>query len=124
MFLNVGLYVWGRYDVETHQTGASGFNMLALENAPELLACVAVGLAAIPTAYTAASGVFVIAAGSVIYHELREAGARRQLALAATAMSGSLGVVLRPVSWWSSSPILTGKSPLMTCLVGVCMYSC
>ena len=50
----------------------------------------------VPTAYTGASGIFVIAVGGLIYNELRRAGARRQLALASTAMSGSLGVVLRP----------------------------
>ena len=38
----------------------------------------------------------MIAVGSLVYMEVRRAGARRQLALAATAMSGSLGVVLRP----------------------------
>jgi len=32
----------------------------------------------------------------VIYHEVRAAGGTRHFALAATAMSGSLGVVLRP----------------------------
>src|SRR5699024_11063438 len=53
-------------------------------------------VAAIPTAYTGASGIFVIAAGATIYNELIRAGARKQLALAATAMSGSMGVVLRP----------------------------
>jgi TRAP-type C4-dicarboxylate transport system permease large subunit len=52
--------------------------------------------AAIPTAYTGASGIFVIAAGAVIYKEVFASGARRQYALAATAMSGSLGVVLSP----------------------------
>jgi TRAP-type C4-dicarboxylate transport system permease large subunit len=63
---------------------------------PEILSVAVVALAAIPTAYTGASGIFVIAVGGLIYSELRRAGARRQLALAATAMSGSLGVVLRP----------------------------
>jgi TRAP-type C4-dicarboxylate transport system permease large subunit len=52
--------------------------------------------AAIPTAYTGASGIFVIAAGAVIYREILSSGARRQYALAATAMSGSMGVVLSP----------------------------
>ncbi|MGL6034916.1 MAG: TRAP transporter large permease subunit, partial [Acinetobacter johnsonii] len=52
--------------------------------------------AALPTAYTGASGIFVIAAGAIIYKEVWNAGGRRQFALAATAMSGSLGVVLRP----------------------------
>jgi TRAP-type C4-dicarboxylate transport system permease large subunit len=62
----------------------------------ELLAFVAVVGAALPTAYSGASGIFVIAVGAIIYQELRKAGARNQLALAATAMSGSMGVVLRP----------------------------
>jgi TRAP-type C4-dicarboxylate transport system permease large subunit len=57
---------------------------------------VVVAFAAWPTAYSGASGIFVMAVGGLIYTELRRAGARRQLALAATAMSGSLGVVLRP----------------------------
>ena len=63
---------------------------------PEMLAIVVVAIAAVPTAYTGASGIFVIAVGGLIYNELRRAGSRRQLALAATAMSGSMGVVLRP----------------------------
>ncbi|MCA9694428.1 MAG: TRAP transporter large permease subunit, partial [Myxococcales bacterium] len=47
-------------------------------------------------AYSGASGIFVIAAGAVIFRELRRAGARPSLAMAATAMSGSTGVVLSP----------------------------
>ena len=38
----------------------------------------------------------MIAAGAVITEQLRNAGASKRMALAATAMSGSLGVVLRP----------------------------
>ena len=53
-------------------------------------------MAAFPTAWSGASGIFVIAAGAVIFKNLRAAGAPRRLALAATAMSGSLGVVLAP----------------------------
>ena len=60
----------------------------------EMLAVIAVAVSAVPTAYTGGSGIFVIAVGSLVYLEVRRAGARRQLALAATAMSGSLGVVL------------------------------
>ena len=63
---------------------------------PELMCFVVLAITAIPTAFTGASGIFVIAAGATVYHELIRAGARKQLALAATAMSGSLGVVLRP----------------------------
>ncbi|WP_144777564.1 TRAP transporter large permease subunit [Marinobacter maritimus] len=97
MFLNVGLYVWVGMMLKQTRLATLVFNLFRpWRMPPELLAVVAVLVAAIPTAYTGASGIFVIAAGAVIYSELRAAGARRQLALAATAMSGSLGVVLRP----------------------------
>ncbi|MBW7471541.1 TRAP transporter large permease subunit [Marinobacter sp. F4218] len=97
MFLNVGLYVWVGMMLKQTRLATLVFNVFRpWRMPPEMLAVVAVLVAAIPTAYTGASGIFVIAAGAVIYSELRAAGARRQLALAATAMSGSLGVVLRP----------------------------
>ncbi|MBP8006088.1 MAG: TRAP transporter large permease subunit, partial [Acinetobacter sp.] len=64
--------------------------------APETLTWLILIAAALPTAYTGASGIFVIAAGAIIYKEVWNAGGRRQFALAATALSGSLGVVLRP----------------------------
>lgn len=97
MFLNVGLYVWAGMMLKQTRLASLVFNLFRPWKMPaELLAVVAVMVASVPTAYTGASGIFVIAAGSVIYGELRNAGARRQLALAATAMSGSLGVVLRP----------------------------
>lgn len=97
MFLNVGLYVWVGMMLKQTRLAMLVFNLFRpWRMPPEMLAVVAVLVAAVPTAYTGASGIFVIAAGAVIYSELRAAGARRQLALAATAMSGSLGVVLRP----------------------------
>ncbi|MEH6560710.1 MAG: TRAP transporter large permease subunit [Marinobacter sp.] len=97
MFLNVGLYVWVGMMLKQTRLATLVFDLFRpWHMPPELLAVVAVLVAAVPTAYTGASGIFVIAAGAVIYSELRAAGARRQLALAATAMSGSLGVVLRP----------------------------
>jgi TRAP-type C4-dicarboxylate transport system permease large subunit len=63
---------------------------------PAILAWLVVVLAALPTAYSGASGIFVIAAGAVVFEQLRAAGASHRMALSATAMSGSLGVVLRP----------------------------
>lgn len=97
LFLNVGLYVWIGMLFKRTKLAEAVFNLFRpLKLPPEVLAIAVVGLAAIPTAYTGASGIFVIAIGSLIYFELRRAGARRQLALAATAISGSLGVVLRP----------------------------
>jgi len=96
-FLNVALYVWAGMMLKQTRLASLVFNLFRpWKLAPEVLAFLVVMIAAVPTAYTGASGIFVIAAGAVIYAELRAVGARRQLALAATAMSGSLGVVLRP----------------------------
>src|SRR5699024_11514433 len=64
--------------------------------APELIVVVTVLLAAYPTAFTGASGIFLIAVGGIIYEEIRLSGTRRPLAYASTAMSGSMGVVLNP----------------------------
>lgn len=97
LFLNVGLYVWIGMLVKRTEMAQAVFNVFRpWKLPPEMLAVVVVVIAAVPTAYTGASGIFVIAIGGLIYNELRRAGARRQLALAATAMSGSMGVVLRP----------------------------
>lgn len=97
LFLNVGLYIWVGMLLKRTQLAQVVFNVFRpLRLPPEMLAVVVVALAAIPTAYTGGSGIFIIAVGGLIYAELRRAGARRQLALAASAMSGSLGVVLRP----------------------------
>lgn len=63
---------------------------------PELLVFVIVMGSAIPTAYSGASGIFVIAAGAIIYQEFKKSGMRDSLALAGTAMSGSMGIVLSP----------------------------
>lgn len=96
-FLNVGLYVWAGMMLKQTRLASLVFNLFRpWKLAPEVLAFVVIMIAAVPTAYTGASGIFVIAAGAVIYAELRAVGARRQLAMAATALSGSLGVVLRP----------------------------
>ena len=97
LFLGVGLYVWIGMLVKRTKMAQAVFDVFRPWNLPpEMLAVVVVVIAALPTAYTGASGIFVIAIGGLIYNELRRAGARRQLALAATAMSGSMGVVLRP----------------------------
>jgi TRAP-type C4-dicarboxylate transport system permease large subunit len=63
---------------------------------PEALTYLILLAAAIPTANTGGSGAFVMAVGAIIYHEIRAVGGSSQFALAASAMSGSLGVVLRP----------------------------
>ncbi|MGM0577819.1 MAG: TRAP transporter large permease subunit [Myxococcota bacterium] len=97
LYIHVGLFVWIGMLLKGTRLAELFFDVLRpWRLPPELLAFVVVVAAAVPTAYSGASGIFVIAAGAVIFHELRRAGARRQLALAATAMSGSMGVVLSP----------------------------
>jgi TRAP-type C4-dicarboxylate transport system permease large subunit len=97
LYIHVGLYVWAGMLLKQTRLATLFFDLIRpWRLPPELMAAVVVLFAAIPTAYSGASGIFVIAVGAVIYRELRAAGARRQLAMAATAMSGSLGVVLQP----------------------------
>lgn len=97
LFLNLALYIWIGMMLKQTRMAQLVFNIFRPWNmSPELLCFVVLLVTAVPTAYTGASGIFVIAAGAVIYSELRRAGARRQMALATTAMSGSMGVVLRP----------------------------
>lgn len=97
LYVFVGLYVWTGMLLKRTRVVHLGFDVLRpWKLTPELLAVLVVAAAALPTAYSGASGIFVIATGALIFTELRDAGARPQLALAATAMSGSLGVVLSP----------------------------
>jgi TRAP-type C4-dicarboxylate transport system permease large subunit len=97
LYVFVGLYVWTGMLLKQTRTAHMAFDVLRpWKMPPEVLAAVTVTLASWPTAYSGASGIFVIAVGGLIFKELRAAGARPTLALAATAMSGSLGVVLRP----------------------------
>lgn len=97
LFLNIGLYIWVGMLLKQTKLGSLVFRAFApWRMSPELLAVAAIVVMSIPTAYTGASGIIIIAMGSIVYKELRRAGARRQLALAATAMTGSAGVVLRP----------------------------
>lgn len=97
VYLTVGLYVWAGMMLKQTSLTRLGFDVVRPWGLPpELLAALVVAGAALPTAYSGASGIFVIATGAVVYEELRRSGARGSLAWAATAMSGSLGVVLRP----------------------------
>lgn len=97
LFLNIGLYIWVGMLLKRTQLGELVFNVfIPWRLSPELLAVVAIIVMALPTAYTGASGIIIIAMGSIVYEQLINAGARRQMALAATAMTGSAGVVLRP----------------------------
>jgi TRAP-type C4-dicarboxylate transport system permease large subunit len=97
LYIQVGLYVWAGMLLKRTRLASLSFDILRpWRFTPELMAIIVVTASAIPTAYSGASGIFVIAAGAVIYDEMRRIGTRNQLALATTALSGSLGVVLSP----------------------------
>jgi TRAP-type C4-dicarboxylate transport system permease large subunit len=97
IFLSLALFIWAGMLLKQTQMVDRFLDLLRpWKFSPEMLTYIILLGAALPTAYTGASGIFVIAAGALIYHEVRNAGGSRQFALAASAMSGSLGVVLRP----------------------------
>lgn len=97
IFLNLALYLWAGMLLKQTRVVQLFMDILRpWKLPPEVLTWIILLAAAVPTAYTGASGVFVIAGGAVVYREVLAAGGRRHFALAATAMSGSLGVVLRP----------------------------
>lgn len=97
IFLNLALYLWAGMLLKQTRVVQLFMDILRpWKLPPEVFTWIVLLAAAIPTAYTGASGVFVIAAGAIVYREVLAAGARRHFALAAAAMSGSLGVVLRP----------------------------
>ncbi len=97
MFINIGLYVLVGMVLKQTRLPELLLNVIKPYNLPApMLASVIIFATAFPTAFTGASGIFILAVGGVVYDELRRAGAGRQLSLATTAMSGSLGVVLNP----------------------------
>lgn len=97
IYTGVGLYVWAGMLFSVTRLAPLAFGLLRPLRLPPPILCWLTGVAsAFPTATSGASGIFVIAAGREIHRQLRAAGTSRRLALAATAMSGSLGVVLRP----------------------------
>jgi len=96
-YLDVALYLWCGMLLKQTQLGERVFSIFTpWKLPPEILATLAILIMAVPTAYTGASSIIILAAGVVVYRELRKVGTRRQLALAVTAMSGSSGVVLKP----------------------------
>ncbi|TVP57066.1 MAG: TRAP transporter large permease subunit [Halomonadaceae bacterium] len=97
MFINVALYVFVGMMLKQTTIPERLLNALhPWQLPPAALASLVIFGTAFPTAFTGASGIFILAVGGTVYDELRRAGAGRQLSLATTAMSGSLGVVLNP----------------------------
>lgn len=96
-YLDIALYLWCGMLLKQTQLGERVFHVFApWKLPPEMLALAAIAVMALPTAYTGASSIIILAMGVVVYRELRKVGTRRQLALAATALSGSTGIVLKP----------------------------
>ena len=97
LYIQVGLYLWTGMILRDTSLGQLFFDLVRpLRLPPEAFAVFVVICAAVPTAYSGASGILVLALGATIFTELRRSGLSQQRALAATAMSGSLGVVLAP----------------------------
>lgn len=96
-YIDVALYLWCGMLLKQTQVGERIFSLFTpWRLPPEIMAFVAIAVMALPTAYTGASSIIILAMGAVVYRELRKVGTRRQLALAATAMSGSSGIILKP----------------------------
>ncbi|MBV1921579.1 MAG: TRAP transporter permease [Pseudomonadales bacterium] len=97
IFVTMALYIWCGMLLRQTRLAKRVFEVFKPWGLPpEILAVVAVIMMGLPTAYSGASGIILLAVGAVIYEELRRVGARRQLALATTAMTGGAGVVLSP----------------------------
>lgn len=97
LYTGIGLFVWVGMMLKHTRIAELVFGLFrAWSLRAEFIVILIVLASAWPTAYTGASGIFVLAIGAVIYQELRIAGTYRQLAIASTAMSGSMGVVLNP----------------------------
>lgn len=97
MFINIGLYVLVGMALKQTRLPDLLLHVIQPFRLPAAaMASLMIFATAFPTAFTGASGIFILAVGGVIYDELRKSGAGRQLSLATTAMSGSMGVVLNP----------------------------
>jgi TRAP-type C4-dicarboxylate transport system permease large subunit len=97
LFLNVAVYGWIGMLLMQSKLPTLIFSLVRRLRLPtEVFASLVLLIFAVPTAYSGASGIFIIAAGALLYRELRKTGATASFALATTAMSGSTGVVLHP----------------------------
>ena len=97
LFLNVAVFGWIGMLLMQSKLPTLVFSLIRRLRLPTpIFASVVLLVFAVPTAYSGASGIFIIAAGALLYRELRKTGATASFALATTAMSGSTGVVLHP----------------------------
>lgn len=97
IYIGVALYVWAGMLLSETRIAPTIFDVIMPWKLPAaILTFLVIVGGAYPTAYSGASGIFVLAAGSVVFTRLMAANVDRRLAFAATAMCGSLGVVLNP----------------------------
>ncbi len=97
LFLKIAVYIWLGMLIKNSRLGETVFALIHSLHLPTIALLVLVlACMAYPTAYTGASGIVILAFGSVVYQQLRLVGTRQSLALATTAMSGSVGVILSP----------------------------
>lgn len=97
IYLQIGLYIWLGMLIKHSKLAEIAITLvMSLIRNPIAVACSLVALMAIPTAFTGASGIIILAMGGVVYQSLKKLPLRRQFILAITAMTGSTGVVLSP----------------------------
>jgi len=97
VYLQIGLYIWlGMMIKHSKLADLLINNLLTLRLKAPTIAILVVVIMAIPTAFTGASGIIILAVGVLIFQGLEKLALRKQFVLAITAMSGSTGVVLSP----------------------------
>jgi len=97
VYLQIGLYIWlGMMIKHSHLADLLINQLLDLRLKAHTIAILVVVIMAIPTAFTGASGIIILAVGLLIFQGLEKLELRKQFVLAITAMSGSTGVVLSP----------------------------
>ena len=97
IYIGIALYVWAGMLLSETRVAEGSFDVFTpWRLPPQILGWIVSVVSAVPTAYSGASGIFVLSTGRTIFQRLRAAGASPRVALGATAMAGSLGVVLRP----------------------------
>ncbi|MFC3153348.1 TRAP transporter large permease subunit [Litoribrevibacter euphylliae] len=97
VYLQIGLYIWLGMLIKHSKLGETVIDLVVcLARKPQTIAICLVAFMAIPTAFTGASGIIILAMGGLVYQSLKKLPLRRQFILAITAMTGSTGVVLAP----------------------------
>ena len=81
IYVGIGLYIWAGMMLSETRLAQRVFDVLLPWFPPAILAWLVVVLAAVPTAYSGASGIFVIAAGACRFHQPQGRGVPASRAL-------------------------------------------